>query len=61
MIRGGIYDEIYPEPEGNPEGEAQENFRGLWLYYIAPNLSHNTDILNYNSRIDLSEDQYLKC
>ena len=33
--------------------------RGLRLYFIAyPDSSHNTDILNYNSTIDLPGDQY---
>ena len=54
-MRGGIYDEIWPEPEGNPEGEARVISRGLWLYFIVlPDSSHNTDILNYKSSIELS-------
>ena len=53
-MRGGIYNEIKPEPEGNPEGKAQGFSRGLRLYFIVfPDSSHNTDILNYNSSIDL--------
>ena len=48
--RGGIYKEIYPEPEG----EARWISRELRLYFIVfPDLSHNTDILNYKSSIDL--------
>ena len=35
--------------------------RGLRLYFIVyPDLSHNTDILNYNSSIVLPGDQYCK-
>ena len=42
MTRGGIYDEIQPEPEGFPDGSGY-----ITLYYITfPDLSHNTDILN---------------
>ena len=42
------------KPEGNPEGEARGISRGLRLYFIAfPDSSHNTDILNNKSSIDL--------
>ena len=42
------------EPKVNPEGEAQGIFQGLRLYFIVfHDLSHNTDILNYKSSIDL--------
>ena len=48
MTRGGIYGEILPEHEGNPEGGARWISRGLRLYFtVYPNLSHNTDILNF--------------
>ena len=30
MTKGGIYNEILPEPEGNPEGKAQ----GISLYFL---------------------------
>ena len=40
VTRVGVYDEISPEPDGNPEGGA----RGISRY---PDLSHNTVILNY--------------
>ena len=54
VMRRGIYDEIWPEPEGNPEGEARGISRGLRLYFIViPDSSHNTDILNYKSSIEL--------
>ena len=53
-VRCTEYGEIYPKPEGNLEGEAQGISRGLRLYFTAyPDLSHNTDILNYNSSIVL--------
>ena len=40
---------------------AQGISRGLKLYFIVyPDLSHNTDILNYNSSIFLPGDQYWK-
>ena len=45
---------MYPEPEGNPEGEAKGISWGLRLYFtLYPDLSHNTDILNYDSSIVL--------
>ena len=48
MERGGIYDEIYPEHEGNPEGGAQGISQVLRLYLtIHPDLSHNIEILNF--------------
>ena len=48
MTRGGIYGEIYPEQEENPEGGAQGISWGLRLYFtVYPDLSHNTDILNF--------------
>ena len=54
MTRGGTYYEIYPEPEGNPKGKACGISWGLGLYFIEfPDLSHNTDILNYISSIAL--------
>ena len=53
MARGGIYDEIKPEPKGNLEGEARGIYRELRLYFIVfPDLSHNTYILSYKSIID---------
>ena len=33
MTRGGIYGEMHPEPEGNPEGRAQRASQGLRLYF----------------------------
>ena len=33
MTRGGIYGEMHPEPEGNPEGRAQRVSQGLRLYF----------------------------
>ena len=61
MTRGGIYDEIYPELEGNPEGKAKGISGGLRLYFIVyPDSSHNIDNLNYNSSINLPGDQYWK-
>ena len=52
--RGGIYGEIWPEPEGNPESKARGISRGLRLYFtVYPDSSHNTDIVNYNSSIFL--------
>ena len=46
-MRGGVYDEILPEPEGNPEGGAQGISRGFRQYFILyPDSSHNTVILN---------------
>ena len=54
VTRGGIQDEIKPEPEGNPKGKARGISRGLRLYFIVyPYSFHNTDILNYNFSIDL--------
>ena len=54
MTRGGIYNEIYLEPEGNPEGKARAISTGLRLYFVVfPDSSHNTDILNYKSSINL--------
>ena len=54
MTRGGIYDEIQPEPEGNPKGKAQGISLGIRLYFIVfPDSSHITDILNYKSSINL--------
>ena len=45
---------MFPEPEGNPEGEAKGICRGLRLYFtVYPDLSHYIDILNYNSSIVL--------
>ena len=29
-----LYNEILPEPEGNPEGQSQGIFRGPWRYLI---------------------------
>ena len=34
MTRGGVFDEILPEPEGNPDGRAQGISRGLRQYFI---------------------------
>ena len=54
MTRGGTYNEIYPGPEENPEGEAKGISEKLRLYFIVYlDSSHNTDILNYKSSIDL--------
>ena len=54
VMREGMYTEIKPELEGNPEGEAQGISRGLRLYFIVyPDMNHNKDILNYNSSIVL--------
>ena len=54
MTRGGIHNEIYLEPERNPEGKARAISTGLRLYFIVfPDSSHNTDILNYKSSINL--------
>ena len=40
---------------------AQEKSRGLRLYFsLYPDSSHNIDILNYISSIDLPGDQYWK-
>ena len=48
MTREGIYGKIEPEHEGNPEGGDQGISRGLRLYFtVYPDLSHNTDILNF--------------
>ena len=44
VTRGGVYDEILPEPEENPEGRARGISQGLIVY---PNSSRNTVILNY--------------
>ena len=45
--RGGIYDEIMAEPEGNLEGKAQGISQGLRLYCIVfSDSSHNKNILN---------------
>ena len=53
MTRGGIYDDIWPEPEGNHEGKSRRICRGLRLYFIVYcDSSYNTDILNYNFSID---------
>ena len=42
VTRGGLYDEILPEPKGNPEGGAQGISRGLRHYFIVyPYSSHN--------------------
>ena len=47
VTRGGVYDEISPEPKGNPEGGARGISRGLRRYFIVyPDSSHNTVILN---------------
>ena len=44
--RGGIYDEIWTEPKGVPEGEARGNSRGLRPYFdVYPESSPNTDII----------------
>ena len=60
VARGWMYGEIWPEPEGNAEGEARGISWGLGLYFtVYPYLSHTTDILNYNFCIVLGE-QYLK-
>ena len=54
VTRGGIYNEIWPEPRGNPDGKAQGISQGLMLYFIVfPDSNHNTDILSYKSSIDL--------
>ena len=54
VTKEGIYNEIYTKPKGISEGEAQGISQGLRLYFIVfPDLSHNTDILNNNSSIDL--------
>ena len=48
MTRGGMYGEIKPEHEGNPEGRALGISRGLRLYItVCPDLSHDTDIINF--------------
>ena len=48
VTRGGVYDEILPEPKGNPEGEARAISRWLSQYFtVYPNSSHTTVILNY--------------
>ena len=49
MTRGGIYGEIKPEPDGNPEAGTRGISRGLRLYLtVYPDVSHNTDILNFS-------------
>ena len=46
--RGGIYDEIWPEPKGVPEGAARGNSRGLRPYFaVYPESSPNTDIISF--------------
>ena len=43
VTRKGVYDEISPEPKGNPEGRARGISRGLRRYFIVyPDSSHNT-------------------
>ena len=48
MMRGGIHSKITPEHKVNLEGGAKGISRGLVLYFtVYPDLSHNTDILNF--------------
>ena len=49
-----IASKIQPEMKRNPEGKGQGISLGLRLYFtVYPDLSHNTDILNYNLSIVL--------
>ena len=34
VTRGGVYNEILPEPEGNPKGRARGISRGLMQFFI---------------------------
>ena len=48
VTRVGVYNEILPEPEGNPVGRARGISQGLRQYFIVyPDSRHNTVILNY--------------
>ena len=48
MTKGGIYGEILPDPEENSESGARGIFQRLMLYFtVFPDLSHNTDIINF--------------
>ena len=43
MTRVGVYDEISPEPSGNPSGSALRISLGLRRYFIVyPSSRHNT-------------------
>ena len=43
LMRGGVYDEISPEPSGNPSGSAIGVSLGLRRYFIVyPSSRHNT-------------------
>ena len=46
VTKGGIYCEIWPQPEGNPEGRAWGISLGLRLYFtVHPFSRHNTDTI----------------
>ena len=45
VTRVGVYDEISPEPSGNPSGSTLRISLGLWPYFIV--YPDNTVILNY--------------
>ena len=50
--RGGIYGQIWPEPEGVSEGAHQGNSQRLSSHFSKyPESSHNTDIISFLTMI----------